>query len=77
MQDNLDELVVLLLRQRHRSDAVRLYQDEMQVDSLEAKKAVDGIARRNGIPTRHTHQMVWFALMLIVALAYAGAALAL
>jgi N-glycosylase/DNA lyase len=76
MQDNLDDLVVLLLRQRHRTDAVRLYQDEMQINPLEAKQAVDGIARRNGIPTRHIQHMVWLALMLIAALAYAGAVLA-
>ena len=76
MQDNLDDLIVFLLRQRNRADAVRLYQDEMQIDSLEAKQAVDGIARRNGIPTRHIQHMAWLALMLIVVLAYAGAVLA-
>ena len=76
MQDNLDDLVVFLLRQRNRADAVRLYQDEMHTDSLESKRAVDRIARRNGIPTRHIQHMVWLALMLIAALAYAGAVLA-
>ena len=48
----------------------------MQINPLEAKQAVDGIARRNGIPTRHIQHMVWLALMLIAALAYAGAVLA-
>ena len=66
MQDNLDDLVVLLLRQRHRTDAVRLYQDEMQINPLEAKQAVDGIARRNGIPVtlQHSIQGLWLGATL-------------
>ena len=67
--DDIEELVVLLLRDGSKADAIALVQDELGASRAEAQRQVAELARRHGISSHN-----WKA-GLAVTLAVVGAAL--
>ena len=49
MPQEAESLLLFLLEQGSKTEAIRLYRDETGVSWNEAKRAVEGLARRHGI----------------------------
>jgi hypothetical protein len=75
MDYDRDELLLLLLREGSRGEAVRLYQEETGAHADEALEAVRGLAARHGL-ARHRLGLLALALTLVAAIGGFVAALA-
>jgi hypothetical protein len=67
MPHDLENLVLYLLEQGSKTDAVRLYQEETGAQHAEAKRAVKDLARRHGLVSTVAEfaDLILLALMLI------------
>ncbi len=68
MQRDHEELILLLLREGSRSQAIRLYQEETGANAEDAHEAIDWVAARHGLG-RHRLTLL---LVLLAILAISG-----
>ncbi len=68
MQREHEELILMLLREGSRSQAIRLYQEETGANADEARETIDSVAARHGLGRHRLTEL----LVLLVVLAIGG-----